>query len=118
MGDFGPVFIAVVSTAGTILAAAFGARRLGKLGLGPDQLQVNATLRELADVATAKAKIWEERYNAEVTARKADQALAVSDKTLVVDRLRLTQHDLDDCVRQRDNLYSELRTRARRGHAE
>lgn len=109
MDGFAPILVAIITTAGTIAGIALGARRLGKLGLGDAQLQVNQTLRELVDVTSAKADIWKEKYDQEVLAHAADRALAVSDKQVLVEKLRLTQHDLDDCERQKDGLYSELR---------
>lgn len=115
MGDFGPVIVAVVATLGALFTGWLAARRLSRLGLGDTQLQVNTSLRELAEVERAKAAIWKDKYDQEVLARGADSALAVSDKAAVVSQLRLTQHDLDDCQRQRDDLYSELRLTTR-GH--
>jgi hypothetical protein len=95
MGDFLPIIAAVVTTVGTIVGGVLLTRRLSKLGLSTEQLQVNRTLRELAETEKAKREIVEQERDA-LKARLTD-----------------TQHDLDDCARQRDNAYSELRIRKR-----
>lgn len=91
MSEFLPIVAAVVSTVGALWAGSVVTRRLSKFGLSTEQLTVQKTLRELAEVERAKRELLE------------------SDNVSLRERLRDTQHDLDDCARQRDNAYSELR---------
>lgn len=96
MDGFLPVVAAVITTVGTIIGGVLLTRRLQKLGLSNEQLQVNTTLRELAETEKAKREIVE------------------GEREALRERLTDTQHDLDDCTRQRDNAYAELRGVARR----
>jgi len=101
--------VAAITTAGTIAVAYLGARiRSSRNGGG--QLTDDVKLRDNQAVAEARADIWKERYEREVAGRDADRALAVSDKAEVLRTLELTRHDLDDCRRERSNLYAELRS--------
>lgn len=100
MSEFLPIVAAVVTTVGTIIGGVFLTRRLAKLGLTTEQLQVNKTLRELAEVETQKRKLIEE-----------DLART---RLVLEDKLKDTQHDLDDCERQLSDARAELRQVARR----
>lgn len=91
MSDFLPIIAAVVSTVGALWAGYQATKRLSKFGLSTEQLQVSKTLRELAEVERAKRALLEE------------------DIATLRQRLRDTQHALDDCSRQRDDVYAELR---------
>lgn len=102
LGDLTPVIVAVITTAGTIFGISFGARRLRALGLGDAQVQVNATLRELADTERAKALIWQQKYADEVAAHDATKR-----------KLELAQHDGDVAERRLDQAYEDLRKTGR-----
>lgn len=99
MGDFTPIIVAIITTAGTIAGIAFGARRLGKLGLGDAQLQVNTSLRQLSETATAERDIWKSKY--------ADE---VASHAQTIETLRLTRFDVDECQRQLRNCWDRVTT--------
>lgn len=99
-----PVFAAIAATIGGIVATGLASRRLSRLGLADSQLQVNKTLRELAEAAGAKAELLEERLHAEQEAHATTRA----------ERDRYRQ-EADDCDRRLAGVYAELR---RTGHLE
>lgn len=109
-GDLVPVIVAIVTSIGTIGAAALGARRLA--GRNQDGARNAARWREQAELEKARADLLAEQLDDEREARTAVQATLAVERTshaADVAKLATTQHDLDDCARQRDNAYSELR---------
>lgn len=96
MGDLVPIVVAIVTSIGTIGAAAFGARRLA--GRNPDASRNAARWREQAELEKARAELLAEQLDDERESHSTD-----------LRKLATTQHDLDDCARQRDDAYSELR---------
>lgn len=80
--DFGPLLAAVGAAGVALVGGWLSARRLARAGLSTEQLQVNTTLRELADVKEAKVVI-----------------LTAENATLRA-KLEATQNDLDTCERQ------------------
>lgn len=104
MDGFTSIVVAVVTTIGTIVAAALGARQLaGRRGTGTATASLVARWREQAELEKARADLMAEERDRERAARiEAEQ------------KLQDTRHDLDDCVRQRDGAYSDLRAEKRR----
>lgn len=98
--DLESILVAIITSIGTLGAAAFGARRLSRrTAEGHGGAAGNAARwREQAELEKARA---------DLLAAERDDAIGV----LASERARLatTQHDLDDCSRQRDNAYSRIR---------
>lgn len=111
MDELGPIIAAGVAIVAAVVPVWYSTRRLTRLGYDKEQLQINAGRVELVQIADARALAWKEKYEGEVAAREAERQLAISDKALLVEKLRDTQHDLDDCARQRDDAWSKLRAR-------
>jgi hypothetical protein len=110
VGDLVPLIAAIVTSVGTIGAAALGARRLA--GRASDGHRNAARWREQAELEKARADYLGEQLDEERDARSALQTTLAAERTLHaadLGKLATTQHDLDDCARQRDNAYSELR---------
>jgi hypothetical protein len=102
VGDLGPLVAAIITSIATLGAAAFGARRWAKVRNRGDGTMA-ARWRDQADLEKARADLLDEQLDDERAARMAAEA-----------KLGVTQHDLDDCARQRDNAFSELRQVNRR----
>lgn len=98
MEHFTQVAVAIITTLGTIGVAYIGAKsgRLGRL-TGPRPEDV-AAWRERAELEEAKAKVWQERYEAEVLAHTSTR-----------ERAEFAELEVDSCERRLNNLYSELR---------
>ena len=119
MGDLGPILAAIIGSAGAIIAAIIGARRLVARSR-PDR-GIAVAWKEQAELEKARADLLAQERDDERTARLADRqsfAEALAKERLaregVEGRLSSTQHDLDDCARQRDDVLSELRLVKRR----
>jgi hypothetical protein len=100
LGDLAPIVVAIVTSIGTIGAAAFGARRIA--GRNPEGARAASRWREQAELAAARADVLSDELDDERRARLEAER-----------RLGITQHDLDDCARQRDDAFSELRSQRR-----
>jgi hypothetical protein len=102
VGDITPIIVAVVTTIGVVLAAALGANRLGARR-APGVAANAARWRDQAELEKARADLLVEERDRERTGRlEAEQKLGD------------TRHDLDDCVRQRDKAFSDIRVLERR----
>lgn len=103
MDDLVPIIVAIVTSVGTIAAAAFGARRLS--GSSKDNPRNTARWREQAELQEARADLLAEQLREERESHAADLGILARER----DRLSTTQHDLDDCARQRDNAWHRIR---------
>lgn len=101
-----PVLVAAATTLIGLVGAWFGARALQRLGLGDSQLQVNRSLRELAET-------WEAKYTIEVEAHERDKdEWAKERSTLTLERDHY-RREADDCDRRLNNAYAEMRATGR-----
>lgn len=103
MGDLVPIVVAIVTSIGTIVAAAYGARRIS--GRNQDGNRNAARWREQAELEEARADLLAEQLREERESHASDLGTLASERV----RLATTQHDLDDCSRQRDNAYHRIR---------
>jgi len=109
MGDFTPILVAVITSVATVAAAALGAGWLQRRQRQP----AAAKWRDQAELAQAKAELMAtenaglQRTNSDLRTENAD----------LRERLAGTQNDLDDCARQRDKAWSDLRVAKRGGAA-
>lgn len=118
MDNFGAIIAAAISAIiGPLLL--FWVQRRRRLTSPP--VDPFKALRDKADLWEANSEVWKEKYEQgqhelelEKAARTADRALATSDKIDLVAKLRDTERDLDNCERQKDDAYAELREVARR----
>lgn len=114
MGDLGPILIAVIGSTGTIVAAIIGARRI--VGRSKPDRGITVAWKEQAELEKARADLLAQERDDERSARSSDResfAKALAEERLaregVEAKLVDTRHDYDDCVRQRDDAFSELR---------
>jgi chromosome segregation ATPase len=105
-----PILAAIIASVGTIVGAVLGARRLaGHRTKGSDST-IAAGWRQQAELEKARADLLEEQRDDERDAN-ADAAARIS---TLEGQLNTTRHDLDDCVRQREKAFSDLRALERR----
>lgn len=112
-GVLGPVLIALIGTTAGIVATYLAARRLAQLGLGDSQLQVNKSLRELAETEKAKREIREEDLAEKVEGWERER-VRLHEELLAMTRERDRYRDqADDCDRRLTNAYVEMRQTGR-----
>lgn len=108
MNDLIPVFVALIGIVPLVIGLVLGVRKYGG-GLASAQIETAAIWRDNAEVNSAKADIWQQRYRDEVEGRAAELITHQKALDALNETLRLTRHDLDDCSRQKDDAYSRLR---------
>lgn len=98
MNDLWPVFQAIGATIGALVGGVTIVQRTAKRGASTNgmRIEVLRDLRERLEVAEAKVLI--------LTGERDESRSALGS----------TRHDLDDCARQRDDAYAELRNVHRR----
>lgn len=119
MGELVTVIVAIIGSATTIVVALIGAKRIA--GRGKPDRSTAVAWKEQAELEKARADLMAQERDDERGARRSDaesaaRALA-EERTLraaIQDKLSDTQHNLDDCARQRDDAFSELRLVKRR----
>lgn len=107
-----PILVAIIGSTGTIVGALLGARRLARRGgrrAGPDA-DIAAGWRQQAELEKARAELLDEQLSDEREARAA----ALARIAVLEDELRDTHRALDNCVRQRNSAFSDLRAAERR----
>jgi hypothetical protein len=104
------ILVAIIGSAGTIVAALIGARQLAGRRNRTSDRGMAAAWKEQAELEKARADLLDEQLEDEREARKT----ALEHARLAEERLEVTRHDLDDCARQRDNAYATIRAIERR----
>jgi signal transduction histidine kinase len=109
VGDLVPIIVAIVTSIGTVVAAYFGARKwAGRSkgdGVGDEPDPTAVAWREQAELQQARAELLAEQLREERESHSDDLGILERERRRLAD----TQHDLDDCSRQRDNAYSRVR---------
>ncbi|HET7030354.1 MAG TPA: hypothetical protein VFI34_07570 [Candidatus Limnocylindrales bacterium] len=104
------ILVAIIGSAGTIVAALIGARQIAGRKSKANERGMAAQWKEQAELASARAELLDEQLADEREAREA----AIARNVVLEQQLSTTRHDLDDCSRQRDNAYATIRAIERR----
>ena len=107
------ILVAIIGSAGTVIAALIGARQIAgrkARSSGGNANPIAAQWKEQAELEKARADLLAEQLVEEREGRAADAGVLERERQ----RLAATQHDLDDCARQRDNAYATIRAIERR----